>query len=635
MTDTGKEMKMAKSISALTGLFFLCTSLASAQVASNHVTDTTQNRLDTMRVYLMPEIVVTATRELRSINLSPASVSLVDSSTINMRNVYAVASMIQTVPNLVLEGTLMGAFQAPSIRGFSAADNLVLWDGVPMNTGFANWGNIVSIPLSNLRKIEVIRGSNAIHYGPNALGGVINILSGGEDRSRLRLGVRRGSFGFERYEGMFRGEYRELCYSLSASKDLKKGYLKNTDFDGLNLFSKMCLNNFKTSFAYTDAAMGIPVNPSSPQRFDYWRNGRGSISYQGEFLTRFYLSFLAYANIENSRLLVYTDTSFTKVKDNFKNHSLTQGGELILNSSVKSVYFSLGLQAKSDVVDMAYIGGKHSTTIYGAFLNGQKNLSQFLTLHLGLRRDRRSLSGEAWNYNMGLIGQWNHQLRLRLLYGTTSRFPALRELFLQSPSPGRGNENLASERGRTLEGGIDLTFFRGLKAIFSAFYTEADNLIDRDLSVKPWVFENIRSARMKGLEGEISLESKGVDGFLNLSTLNALDLSTQEPLNFRPRYQIAVGVRTDFFGFSLSFTGRRLGKQRYIEYTYGGSGVKHIPSYSLLDAKITYTHRLLGELFLAFDNLFDTDYLLEGHQQATPVLPGQPRSFTLGYSIKW
>ena len=63
------------------------------------------------------------------------------------------------------------------IQGFSQNRNLILIDGVPYYE--TNYGklDLNQIPVDNIAKIEITKGGASVLYGPNALGGVVNIIT--------------------------------------------------------------------------------------------------------------------------------------------------------------------------------------------------------------------------------------------------------------------------------------------------------------------------------------------------------------------------------------------------------------------------------------------------------------------------
>jgi outer membrane receptor protein involved in Fe transport len=63
------------------------------------------------------------------------------------------------------------------VHGFDQSNTLVLVDGVPYyETNFGKL-DLSQIPVDNVAKIQVTEGVSSVLYGPNALGGVINIIT--------------------------------------------------------------------------------------------------------------------------------------------------------------------------------------------------------------------------------------------------------------------------------------------------------------------------------------------------------------------------------------------------------------------------------------------------------------------------
>jgi len=557
--------------------------------------------------------------------------------------------MLETVPNITLEGTNKGAFQCPAIRGFTASNNLVLIDGIPMNTGFANWASALSLPSNNIDHIEVLRGPNTTVYGPNSMGGVINIITREPGKENPAHGdLRFGTHGLQRTLVSYGGKGPGIGYLLSVSRDDDDGYLPNTDMGSMHYSLRTDANVNGSELGlrteYVDAHVGVPIDPNAPQRFDYWRNARASLAYRLQFSPGFSISSHAYINHEKSRLLVYSDTTFSAVSQDIHNLGTTIGGEVITNFIPSGGnLLTAGFQARRDQVDMAYVGGRKGSSIVGGFLQDVIDIPGRLTINFGLRADHHSISGNAVNADAGAIirpfrgtGALPGPV-IRASYGTSNRFPSLRELYMTSPAPGRGDSSLSRESSRGLELGVEQAIAGNNVARFTYFRTMAEDLIERDLTVKPWVFASLGAVRMEGIELEVERPADRLPGyFLALSTLNAREISSGEELDFRPSLRINMGIDESIGRLRLYATGRYTGIQRYKrkDPETGDTIREGVPDYFLLETRFVYDLSNYGEISLAVDNLLGEDYLVEGHQQATPVLPGRPREFTVGYSIE-
>ncbi len=93
-----------------------------------------------------------------------------------------------------------GVEATADLRGFNtgslATSALVAVDGVRVNEPDTGYVNFELIPLSDVERVEVIRGSSSALFGEGGLGGVINVVTRqGSNASRLDASVQGGSFG--------------------------------------------------------------------------------------------------------------------------------------------------------------------------------------------------------------------------------------------------------------------------------------------------------------------------------------------------------------------------------------------------------------------------------------------------------
>src|ERR1019366_6878576 len=63
------------------------------------------------------------------------------------------------------------------IQGASSNQTLVLLDGRPMTGAALGAADLSEIPIEQIDHLEIVRGGQSALYGPNAMGGVINVIS--------------------------------------------------------------------------------------------------------------------------------------------------------------------------------------------------------------------------------------------------------------------------------------------------------------------------------------------------------------------------------------------------------------------------------------------------------------------------
>ena len=133
-----------------------------------------------LKEYSLDEIVVTATRTEKSVLEAPANVQIISGEQIQEKGYL---SAFEAVRNLTQADSLSyqddggdygTMFSAIRLRGLDTG-TLVLVNGNPCN--FANVATLANIPPEEIERIEVVKGSNSVLYGPQAMGGVINIIT--------------------------------------------------------------------------------------------------------------------------------------------------------------------------------------------------------------------------------------------------------------------------------------------------------------------------------------------------------------------------------------------------------------------------------------------------------------------------
>lgn len=149
----------------------------------------------------LPEMTVTATRDLREVFRTPTPVSVVDSTTLARRAPASVTDLFYDLPGLDVNG--VGPSQSrPVIRGLLGQRILLLQDGLRMNNSRreSDFGEIPSlVGLEALGRVEVVRGPTSVLYGTDAIGGAVNLITRQPPRA-LGPTTLHGALGY-RFQG--------------------------------------------------------------------------------------------------------------------------------------------------------------------------------------------------------------------------------------------------------------------------------------------------------------------------------------------------------------------------------------------------------------------------------------------------
>jgi len=177
----------------------------------------------------VPETVVTATRVPTSVQDIPAGVTVIDRATIDQHGYNSLTQALSDVPGVhVSQSGPLGGQASVFIRGANSNHVLVLRDGMPITdaseaTGAFNFGTDT---LSDIERIEIIRGPMAALYGSGAIGGVINLIS----RRGTEPGIHWTGDLAGGYPALIRGSVTAsgvegpIDFALTAESQSQRGY---------------------------------------------------------------------------------------------------------------------------------------------------------------------------------------------------------------------------------------------------------------------------------------------------------------------------------------------------------------------------------------------------------------------------
>jgi iron complex outermembrane receptor protein len=566
----------------------------------------------------MAQVVVTASREVEEVQTAVVSVSALTSRDVVRRNSLRLDDALESLPGVSLIGGNVKNVNIRNSTGFTrgiASRVLILLDDVPVlisDFGSMNWD---MLPVTDVERVEVIKGPYSALYGSYALGGVINIITKPPSpQGKFSLRTSAGIYD-EPYEAEWRWTERTLHFDridLSYSKQVGKlgfrfslgrhqstGDRQNGHFQRWNGTGKLiwALGNGSELVlfgAYARDRRGEFVysrgeNPYLvPQDFLAYRTSLDAYTIYAHYRLRAndWLELKWQASLVGQ----LTGNQFN-VEGDFKpaqgpGASWQMHARLNSNMSLK-----IGLEYHYDFMEQRHVGRHFAHTI-SPYLYQIWRPTPKLRLTAGLRYDHYYLLPAAkfqlqfvksdtvfnplpdglkhkfWSPQFGMSYQLSAATALRAALGWGIRIPALGERFLQFDIPLRFklNADIKTERSFSFELGLRQRLGSHAHLEATAFHTlyhdMIEPLIQEDVSLKQI---NIPQTRIAGIEasGRFQLwrDRLGLEANATWTDPVIIDVghSGEVPshfkegqlMSYRPRLHAYVSPSLHFGPFSL------------------------------------------------------------------------------------
>ena len=192
---------------------------------------------------LEPVIVVIGKRS--NLDTIPGSGMVLDQSLLEESHVFSVNEALRKVPGVFArdeEG--FGLRPNLGIRGLNptrSAKLLMLEDGIPL--AYAPYGDNASYyhpPVNRFERIEVLKGSSQIMFGPQTLGGLINYITPGVPAGlEGSLGATLGSEDYVEFHGQVGDTIGRTGYLLDGTWKESDGTRENMHFEVGDVFLKV------------------------------------------------------------------------------------------------------------------------------------------------------------------------------------------------------------------------------------------------------------------------------------------------------------------------------------------------------------------------------------------------------------
>jgi vitamin B12 transporter len=614
---------------------------------------------DEPEVIETPDVFISATKTETPVKQVTSAVEIITGEQMQQRRMKTVVEALRLAQGLaVFQSGGPGTLAEVRMRGGTPEQTLVLIDGAIVNSATLGSYNFANLTTDNIDRIEILRGSQGMMWGSDAMGGVVNIITKrGRETPNISAFAEYGSFATIREGATVTGKKGPVDAAATLSRwdtssfsaiNYRRGAAERDGFHNWQGSVKLGVDlpkdgRFEFNFRWMDGITnldGFAFNPvtfaSDPADLLGAKTQSKQYVYSGSYMqpiTNWWSQRLTLARATES-----LTTSSGTVERNLVTGAV--GVPFALNSEINTTSNRLEWQHDVQIVKPLSVTagyqfreqlGENLDTLSGTttlpskvissnagFAEAKLNLWDRLFGTAGIRQDEYNVFGSATTYR-ATAGYLHKETgtKLRGSYGTGFRAPTINQLFF----PDFGNANLKPEKSKGLDVGLDQSLFND-RVLLSVgyFWTRYQNLILAvfdpvacNFTLFGFCAQNIGQARAEGVEASAKVKLvrdqpwiKSLDlqfQYTHTSTENLTD-STHARLPKWPlnqwsaivSYQPIEAVRANLEG---RFVGQRFNDT---------SNVDSLPHFYVWNASLSYDVSKTVQIYGRADNIFNRKY---------------------------
>jgi iron complex outermembrane receptor protein len=487
-----------------------------------------------------------------------------------------------------------------AIRGFDSRQVPLFMDGVPVYVPYDGYVDFSRFTTADLAAIQVAKGFSSLAYGPNTLGGAINLISrrptarfeadgrmsagAGEERQlALNLGTRQAQWYLQ--AGVSRAEADDFRLSsdfvptATENGGSRENSARRDDKVSFKLgWTPRLDDEYVLSYYRQDGEKGQPPStiPADARywKWPYWDKEGIALFTNTALGDKESLKLRLYADDYGNEVNSYTDASYTTLKTSGRGSVGT--GRSIYDDRAKGASLALEsvrLAANTIRLLASYRTDEHrekdangvqnshfddELVSYG--LEDNIQLAPAWLLSLGISRDELrpeavysagnaySLpdSKDATNVQAGLFHDWSDRTRFYATVARKSRLPTLKDRYSQRLGTYIENPDLQPEESLNYEIGYQGLVGESIRTEAAVFYSDVDDKIQSVANVSGNLsqMQNLGKVRISGLELAMhdQLSARLAAGF-SFTLIDRDNRATATRLTDVPRQKLSLDAR--------------------------------------------------------------------------------------------
>jgi vitamin B12 transporter len=573
--------------------------------------------LSTTAIYAKSDLgtitVSSATKSEQSIKDVTSNIDVITSLELEEKNIKTVAEALNLVSGISFTSNGgMGKTTSVMIRGFNTKRVLVLIDGMRYNDLTSSSGApFENMLLTNIDKIEIIKGAQSGIWGADASAGVINIITK-KPKNGLSgtVGAEFGSFHTRIYNGTLAYKNEKFYFQASHQRTTTDGFTayaqKGTDIDtyeddgyrnktfslkgGFNID-----DNNKIDLTHTYIDTYNEFDNTSSDNLQASSTGKikiSGVSYENKNAT-------ATSEIKISR------SDFYREYPNFSSKYDGKVDEISVKTNLpyfdNSSFLIAGVDYKKFDQDDLVNNNYKNKAVFATNSNKLNNL----TFTRSLRYDNFDKFDNKTTGKIGLKYNIFEEFTLFSNIGTAYNVPSLGQLY----GAFGANPDLEPESTKSYDIGFQ---YNDIKVTY--FYNTVDNMLDYNLATSG--YENISGkSRFKGIEIDYS---KGINqsNFLSLSyTRLSAKNKDGEYLKRRPNQSLKFGIDNySIPKLHIGLYGEYIAERYNLDDKQGTQTGK----YTLFNLSLNYDFNKAIKIYGKIDNITNKYYQVVDNYATSP-----------------
>ena len=420
------------------------------------------------------DVFVTATRTLIPKKNVIADITLISEEQIKLAGSSSLPELLQRQPGIEISNNGgQGKVSTLFLRGASSTHSVILLDGIRIDSATAGLTAIENIPLSQIEKIEIVRGPASSLYGQDAIGGVIQIFT----KKGLNGFKPYISFGYGKYntsiaQGGIRGGDDTTSYAINLSSQNSTGFSAfepNTNPAATANIFNLDKDGYRNKSV--SASLSHKINEKLDINFQYflsqgknkydnryanwdpsidWKNTQDQESLSGTVnsqLTNYWKSSLRVGlgiddYVEKQRYISGATREVDNVYKTIQNQITWQNDLILPLGSLVLLYDKL--DQKINVTDTSYSKKDRQNDAYMIGYNLNQANHNF---QANVRKDFNSVYRDATTGNIGYSYAIDSNWSITSSFGTAFRSPTFNYLYAGS----NANPDLQPEKSKNVE----------------------------------------------------------------------------------------------------------------------------------------------------------------------------------------